>query len=76
MGRSHVVCVCVCVYQIEVAVEAAAERPGLVAVAAEVDEPHAREARLDVFEGVREHVYGVVDQRRLRLFVHTTATPL
>jgi len=28
-------------YQIEVAVETAAESPGLVAVAAEVDEPHA-----------------------------------
>ena len=59
--------VCTIGYQVEIAVETAAECPRLIAFAAEVDKSHARETWLDTFQSVCENVHSVVDQRSLRL---------
>jgi len=68
-------------YQVEVAVETAAESPCLVAVAAQIDKTHSWEARLDECQSVCQDVYGIVYQRcfclrhaRHRLVIHNRTT--
>jgi len=62
---------CAINYQIEVAVEAAAESPRLITFTAEVDKSHAWEAWLDAFQSVCKDVHGIIDERRLRLCTDT-----